>query len=220
MATSTKQRVGIWIIAGALLVGTLGSFAVLILSPKNQAADDARLQTLQADYAKLQKDYETKVTAQTKELSDKYYGQFSGYQERVTPFDSAAVTELKKEDIVIGEGEEITETSTFSAYYIGWLPNGTVFDSSIKDGALVAPLEVTPGGVIEGWTKGAVGMKTGGVRELTIPASMAYGEKGSGDSIPANTPLKFVLMIIPTPEKITPAEFPQELLNYYTRGSF
>jgi hypothetical protein len=34
MATSRSQRMGIWIITGALVIGTLGSFAVLVLSKK------------------------------------------------------------------------------------------------------------------------------------------------------------------------------------------
>jgi len=58
-------------------------------------------------------------------------------------------------------------------------------------------------------------MKVGGVRELTIPASLAYGEQGSGADIPANTPIKFILMIIPTPATIQPSP---ELLKYYQAG--
>jgi FKBP-type peptidyl-prolyl cis-trans isomerase len=62
--------------------------------------------------------------------------------------------------------------------------------------------------MIEGWNQGVLGMKIGGVRELTIPAELAYGETGSG-KIPANSPIKFVLMTIPplTAEEV--AERPQ-----------
>jgi hypothetical protein len=74
--------------------------------------------------------------------------------------------------------------------------------------------------VIKGWTDGTVGMKVGGVRELTIPSDQAYGATGSGTNIPPNTPLKFVIMVIPTPETIPQAAIPPELLKYYTKGSF
>ena len=57
-------------------------------------------------------------------------------------------------------------------------------------------------------------MKVGGVRELTIPSDMAYGETGSGEDIPANTPLKFVVMAIPPVEEIP---LPQILKDYYKR---
>jgi FKBP-type peptidyl-prolyl cis-trans isomerase len=56
-------------------------------------------------------------------------------------------------------------------------------------------------GVITGWSEGVQGMRIGGVRELTIPASKAYGETGSpSKSIAPNTPLKFIVMLIPNDE--------------------
>lgn len=221
MATKKSQRIGIWVIAVAMLVGTLGSFLIMVLAPQNQAADQARMKELTEQYQKDQQAYQAKVTAQAAELSSKYYGTFAPNQSRVAAFDAAAVTELAHEDLVVGtEGEAFTDSSSFSAYYIGWTPDGKVFDSSIKGESLKAPIAVKPGGVIEGWTKGAVGMKTGGIRELTIPSSQAYGEAGSGETIPANTPLKFVMFVIPTPEVIAQPELPQELLTMYQRGQY
>ena len=77
-----------------------------------------------------------------------------------------------------------------------------------------APFTASPGQVIKGWSNGVVGMKVGGVRELTIPSEQGYGATGSGASIPPNTPLKFVMMVIPTPEQV---EVPQELIDLYSR---
>jgi hypothetical protein len=54
-------------------------------------------------------------------------------------------------------------------------------------------------------------MKIGGVREITLPSDKAYGEQGSGDSIPPNTPLKFIVMAIPLPEQIPQPEVPASL---------
>jgi FKBP-type peptidyl-prolyl cis-trans isomerase len=51
------------------------------------------------------------------------------------------------------------------------------------------------GQVIEGWDEGLVGMKTGGKRKLTIPASMAYGNQAVG-GIPANSPLIFEIDLV------------------------
>ncbi|MCD8561640.1 FKBP-type peptidyl-prolyl cis-trans isomerase [Candidatus Saccharibacteria bacterium] len=218
MATTRAQRIGIWIIVVFLAIGTVGSFAIIVVANENAQRDQARVNELSAKYQAESDEYQKKVAAQTKELSDKYYDTFSAYASRATPFDAVSVTELKTEDLVVGDGEEITEDSTFTAYYIGWNPSGTTFDSSIADGSLSTPLSVAPGGVIEGWTKGAAGMKVGGIRELTIPAELAYGDIERSEDIPANTPLKFVIMIIPTPDPIPEPEIPQALLNYYQTG--
>lgn len=201
-----------------MAVGTIGSFAIIVLANQNNQTDQARVQELTAQYQEESEIYQAKVDAQATELSNTYYSQFSAYESRVSSFDAATVTELKKEDLLVGEGEALTSDSSFTAYYIGWNPSGETFDSSIDEGALKAPLPVTAGGVIEGWTQGIDGMKVGGVRELTIPSDLAYGETGSGDLIPANTPLKFIVMVIPDPEKIVTPAMPEELLNYYQTG--
>lgn len=208
MATSKTQRIGIWIIAAFMAVGTIGSFAIIVLSNQNSQKDEARVKELTAQYT-------AETNAQAKELSDTYFPTFSPYASRAAAFDASSVTELKKEDIVVGTGDAITTESSFTAYYIGWAPDGKIFDSSINGDALKAPFAVTPGGVIKGWTQGVDGMKVGGIRELTIPSDLAYGETGSGTTIAPNTPLKFVVMIIPTPKTI---EMSQELKNYYQTG--
>ena len=202
LAATRGQRIGIWIIAIFMAVGTIGSFVIIILANQNQKNEQAR-------YTQLIEEYRAEQSEQAKELSDKYYDTLSPYASRVGTFDAASVTELKTEDLVVGDGEKLDENSTFTAYYIGWTPDGKIFDQSIEGDSLKAPFTVYPGAVIEGWSKGVVGMKVGGVRELTIPAEQAYGETGNQNIAP-NTPLKFVLLVIPTPEPIMPS---QELLD-------
>lgn len=234
MATRKSQRIGIWVIAGALTIGTLGGFIAMVLAPKNAASDQARYQQLMDDYQKQQRDYQAKYkpqfdeysakqAAQELELSNKYFATFNQYASRPAAFTAADVKDLKKEDLKIGDGEAITKDSSFTAYYIGWNPSGKVFDDTIDGEKLTAPLSVTPGGVIPGWTEGVDGMKVGGVRELTIPADKAYGATAKSEDIPANTPLKFILMIIPKPEAIPEPDVPaqptpsEELLKLYAQ---
>lgn len=208
MSVSKGQRIGIWIIAVFMAVGTIGSFAIIVLANDNASRDQQR-------YTELVTEYQNATKAQETSLSEEYYDKFSQYQSRVAAFDAASVTELKTEDLLVGDGEDLTSESSFTAYYIGWNPSGTIFDSSLnEDGTLKAPFTASPGMVIEGWTNGVNGMKVGGVRELTIPAAQAYGETGSGDNIPPNTPLKFIIMTIPTPETV---EVPQELIQLQQR---
>lgn len=220
MAATKTQRIGIWIIAVFMAVGTIGSFVAIVFANENQAVDQARINEISAQYQADYEAYQEKVDAQAAELSATYYPIFSPYQNRVAAFDKNGVTELGSEDLVVGDGETLTANSSFTAYYIGWNPDGTVFDSSIDGESLKAPFSASPGSVIQGWSEGVEGMKVGGIRELTIPSDLAYGETGSGDDIPANTPIKFVMMVIPTPETIAAPEIPAELLQYYQTGTY
>lgn len=191
MATSKSQRIGIWVIASVLLVGTIGSFAAMIFQMENQKND-------QQAYNKALEEYSKEQQKRGDELSARYYPEFKPYEAAPTAFDGAQVTgtEVTAKDLKQGDGAEITPESTYEAYYIGWNPKGKVFDSSFNGEKLKAPLTVSQGSVIPGWTKGVAGMKMGGVREITIPSDLAYGEKGSGDEIPPNTPLKFIVMVL------------------------
>lgn len=200
MATSKAQRVGIWVIAVVMAVGTIGSFFVIILANDNAKVDQDIALKQQEEYNKVVKEYQEKIDAQNKVLTAQYFGEFSGYASQVTAFDKDSVKELATEDLKIGDGEEIKEGTKYSAYYIGWNPDGEVFDQSIDGDKLKSP--IPGGGLIEGWNKGVIGMKIGGVRVLTIPSDLAYKEAGSGDKIPPNTPLKFVVFAITTPEEV------------------
>jgi FKBP-type peptidyl-prolyl cis-trans isomerase len=218
MAVSTAQRVGIWIIAIAMLLGTIVSFVVMIFANDNARNDQARAQQIEERYTEEFNEYQLKVVQQAQELSERYFETFSIHKNRVKSFNPDDVTELKTHDIVVGDGEVLTNESTFTAYYIGWNSEGVIFDSSLDGESLKSPFAVSPGGVITGWTEGVVGMKVGGIRQLDIPADKAYGEMGQGEHIAPNAPIKFVVMVIPTPEPISPPEAPQELINYYNRG--
>ncbi len=224
MATTKAQRYGILAITVIMVVGTIGMFAAMVLSTNNQATEASKLQTLMAEYQAQTKAHQEKVDAQGDELSKQYYESFKPYESRVGEFDRDAVKELSTEDLVVGEGEEITGTTKFAAYYIGWNPKGKVFDGSIDaaNNKLKAPLPIATGleaaSLIAGWKEGMKGMHIGGVRLITIPSDKAYGEQGQGDNIPPNTPLKFVVMAIPAPAEIPQPQPSEELLRLYSEG--
>lgn len=222
MATKTSQRAFIWVIAIVMVVGTLAGFIAMILQPKNDQADQDRINELTAQYQKDYEAYQVKADAQAATLSEKYYPIFSPYRKHAAAFDATAVTELKTKDLVVGDGAEIKKDSTYSAYFIGWNPKGKMFEggSSFTDDALSAPAKVEGNtGMIEGWIQGVVGMKTNGIREITIPSKLAYDDQEKSEDIPANTPLKFIVFIIPTPDEIEQPEIPAELLRYYQAGA-
>ncbi|HEU4830919.1 MAG TPA: FKBP-type peptidyl-prolyl cis-trans isomerase [Candidatus Saccharimonadales bacterium] len=207
MSVKRSQQISIWIIAITLTIGTLGSFLVMALANDNAKIDQAQLAKQQAACNQLYVDYQTQIDVQADELSNRYFEAFSQYADRPAAFDKDSVKEVSTKDLKIGDGAEIKAGTEYSAYYIGWNPKGKVFDQSIDGDALKTP--IAGGNLIEGWNEGVVGMKVGGVREITIPSDKAYGEVGQGEDIPANTPLKFIVMIIP---KVTEPAFSEELI--------
>jgi len=105
------------------------------------------------------------------------------------------IKDLKIEDIKIGTGVVAKPGEIVRVHYTGWLENGTKFDSSVdRNQPFEFPLG--QGFVIQGWDKGVDGMKVGGVRKLTIPASMGYGERGAGGVIPPNATLIFEVELL------------------------
>lgn len=116
-------------------------------------------------------------------------------KEPKAPKATKEVTKLEKKDIVVGKGAEAKSGLKVTVHYTGWLTNGKKFDSS-KDRN--EPFSFTLGGhqVIEGWDQGVAGMKVGGKRKLTIPASMGYGDRGAGELIPPNSTLVFEVELL------------------------
>ncbi|WP_217484176.1 FKBP-type peptidyl-prolyl cis-trans isomerase, partial [Acinetobacter oleivorans] len=82
-----------------------------------------------------------------------------------------------------GNGQKPKATSRVKVNYEGRLLDGTVFDSSI---ARNHPVEFQLSQVIAGWTEGLQTMKEGGKTRFFIPANLAYGEVGAGDTIGPN----------------------------------
>ena len=93
-------------------------------------------------------------------------------------------------DQTIGTGEPAVAGQTATVHYTGWLENGNKFDSSVDRGQPFS-FPLGAGRVIKGWDEGVVGMKVGGKRKLTIPASLGYGTGGVGGVIPPNATLIF-----------------------------
>ncbi|MFF1925117.1 FKBP-type peptidyl-prolyl cis-trans isomerase [Streptomyces sp. NPDC058221] len=88
--------------------------------------------------------------------------------------------DLEIKEIWEGDGPVAQAGQTVSVHYVGVsFSTGEEFDASWNRGT---PLQFQLGGgqVIKGWDQGVQGMKVGGRRQLTIPAHLAYGDRGAG----------------------------------------
>src|SRR5688500_3943914 len=105
---------------------------------------------------------------------------------------------LRYIDMQQGTGDLAAPGKRYTAHYTGYLPDGAVFDSSVKRNE---PIDFVQGRrqVIGGWDIGFEGMRVGGKRRLIIPPQLAYGAAGSGP-IPPNSELTFDIELLKVEE--------------------
>ncbi|MGW9300576.1 MULTISPECIES: FKBP-type peptidyl-prolyl cis-trans isomerase [Streptomyces] len=104
--------------------------------------------------------------------------------------------DLEIKDIWEGDGPVAKAGDQVKVHYVGVaFSTGEEFDASWNRGT---PLAFNLGGgqVIAGWDQGVQGMKVGGRRQLTIPAHLAYGDRGAGATIAPGETLIFVCDLV------------------------
>ncbi|WP_030907575.1 FKBP-type peptidyl-prolyl cis-trans isomerase [Streptomyces sp. NRRL F-5126] len=104
--------------------------------------------------------------------------------------------DLEIKDLWEGEGATAKAGDYVSVHYVGVaFSSGEEFDASWNRGKPLQ-FQLGAGQVIAGWDKGVQGMKVGGRRQLTIPAHLAYGDRGAGSSIAPGETLIFVCDLV------------------------
>lgn len=100
-------------------------------------------------------------------------------------------------DLRVGTGAEATAGRGVVVNYAGWLYSttaadnkGTLFDSGRF------PFVAGSNQAIEGFSRGVVGMRVGGLRRVVIPPNLGYGAAGRPPTIPGNATLLFELELI------------------------
>jgi hypothetical protein len=79
-------------------------------------------------------------------------------------------------------GPESKDGDLISVHYIGYLENGTIFDSSYERNQ---PFQYAKGSkLIEGWTLAMADARAGMKRRVIIPSALGYGERGSRGKVP------------------------------------
>ncbi len=94
-------------------------------------------------------------------------------------------------DAIIGK----TVNIKYKAYIHESSINGVV-NSLVDASKGIFKYRVGSSSMIPGWNRGIVGMCVGEKREVVIPPSLAYGQKGSGKKIPPNATLRFEIELV------------------------
>jgi FKBP-type peptidyl-prolyl cis-trans isomerase len=105
------------------------------------------------------------------------------------------MSELQIQDIKAGEGQEAKSGDRVTVHYVGTLVDGNKFDSS-RDRGKGFTFQLGAGQVIKGWDQGVAGMRVGGIRKLTIPPGLGYGERGFPPVIPPDSTLVFEVELL------------------------
>lgn len=200
LKTSLWQRIAILSAAVILVGGTILTYVMVVLNSNNSSSSSAN----EALVNQLSSEYDAKnqeIAERAETLSGKYFKDFMGYKDQAKAYNSANANAagLETKDLKAGTGKELGEGDTdYMAYYIGWCADGSIFSSSFDDGdeptSLGTPM-IGNSSMIEGWLQGIVGMKLGGVRQITMSGDLAYGDTqeicgGYG------SPLKFIVWVL------------------------
>lgn len=102
------------------------------------------------------------------------------------------------EVVTMGEGQKPLPTDKVKVHYEGKTTKGEVFDSSYERGE---PAEFPLNRVIPGWTEILQQMPVGSTWVVTIPPTLAYGERGNPPTIGPNEVLIFKIEL----QEILPA---------------
>ncbi len=206
LKTNWKQRAVILVIAILLLGSTVFAYMFIVLNGNSGSSTSEQ----EALIEKLTEEYDAKgdeIEAAAVPLSEQYLGSFKGYLSEVKAYNSATANSagLEVKDLKEGSGKTLAENDLdYTAYYIGWCADGSIFDSSFNfededtkknPTSLKAPIYAGIG-LIEGWNQGVIGMKLGGVRQITMSGELAYGDNNTVCGGEPNTPLKFIVMPI------------------------
>lgn len=207
LKTSPKQRIFIILIAIFMVGSIVASYAAIVINGSQGSATTA--ESGEVDEAKVEeyKEAYDQIQAEFSEATKADYDKFSRYKTEIKAYNETTANSegVQTKDLEKGSGREITEGDTdYLAYYVGWCADESIFDSSYDDNknpkAFAKILDASLG-MIEGWNIGVEGMRLEGIREVTVPGELAYGDSMEicGGK---NKPLKFLIYAKEKTEKL------------------
>ena len=164
---------------------------------------------------KVFEDYFKEINKREREREAKTKAAAAKFLEEVKvqePQAKALPSGVKIFKLVDGKGKQPNHTHQVMVNYAGYLKNGTLFDSNVKEieeaygkydslreqqgGYQAFPMPYnTSAQLIPGFRDALLTMKVGDKIRVFIPAVLGYGERGAGDVIPPNSDLIFDIEI-------------------------
>lgn len=188
-----KVSYGLGMMIGERVLKQYGEldYELLIEAMKAQHAGEETLLSMEEAQMALQKQQEAAAAEASAEAAEagKAFLAENGAREGVETTDSGLQYEVVSE----GEGPKPSLDDTVSVHYVGTLPDGTEFDSSVARGE---PAEFPLKGVIPGWTEGLQLMNVGSKYRFVIPSDLAYGDRGAGELIGPGQTLVFEVELL------------------------
>ena len=171
---------------GALFIATLGLASCK--GGNKEKADTASTVVAEAEYAEA-----PVLTDRQMATSDSVFKALKAKQTFADDSVYTTASGLRYMVMKKGEGKKPTAADNVKVHYIGTLPDGRVFDSSVERGE---PITFPLNGVIPGWTEGLQLMQEGGKTVFYIPSAIAYGPRAMSDLIAPNQDLVFEVELI------------------------
>jgi FKBP-type peptidyl-prolyl cis-trans isomerase len=173
----------------------LAAFQMAVEDIKSETGSRLSQEVVQETIATMQQQTQEKQKLMQKVQSEQNVLQGQAYLTENAKKDGVMVTAsgLQYKEVTAGEGPMPTAEQTVVVHYKGTLTDGTVFDSSYERGE---PAEFPVTGVIQGWVEALQLMNVGDKFELVIPSELAYGTRGSGQTIGPDSTLLFDVELI------------------------
>jgi len=176
------------------------------LSGQGRAMTDEQAQAIGMAFGQFM---QSKEMARQMELGAKNQADGDAFLAANKPKTGVRTTEsgLQYQVIRAGAGAMPTAADTVKVHYRGTLLDGKEFDSSYSRNE---PATFPLASVIPGWTEGVALMPIGSKYVFWIPAALAYGQAGAGESIPPNSTLKFEVELLEIVKAELPAAAPAQ----------
>jgi peptidylprolyl isomerase len=138
---------------------------------------------IKADIKKVEEPNQVKGTAQTSPALLQKVQEVPKDIKEPAPDAQKTASGLLYKVYVVGKGKEHPgPLDLVTVHYSGWKTDGTLFDSSVRNGK---PVKFPLNHVLKGWSEGLQLMVVGEKRRLWIPANLAYGDKPTRPGAPA-----------------------------------
>ena len=154
------------------------------------------LQTFGLKISELQQNRAAAIAEVEKKAGAAFLAKFASEPGAKKTESGALLTTIKE-----GKGATPKITDTVKVHYLGTLIDGTVFDSSTKQGES-ATLNVNE--MSKCWAEGIQQMKVGGKGKLICPSTVAYRDKGLPPLIKPGATLVFEIELLEIVAKQTP----------------